>query len=134
MIIYHVADLPVHHDVLHSTFTKENSKISVSSNIPEESPNIIPPTPRKVKPLVPSKPSQLRSIEPMKNAARVLFKETAGSTSDSDGVLFQESPTPSSSEKCFDCSGGFPDFKPNAHQVDLTAGPSMCRVTHSLSQ
>ena len=25
MIIYHVADLPVHHDVLHSTFTKENS-------------------------------------------------------------------------------------------------------------
>ena len=106
MIIYHVADLSVYHDVLHSTFTKENSKISVSSDIPEESPNVIPPTPRKVKPPVPSKPSQLRSLEPMKNAARVLFRETDESTSDSDGVLFQESPTPSSSGKCSNCSGG----------------------------
>ena len=49
MIIYHVADLSVHHDVLHSTFTKENSKISVSGNIPEESSNVVPPTPSKGK-------------------------------------------------------------------------------------
>ena len=45
MIIYHVADLPVHHDVLCSTFSKENSKISIPIDIPEESPNIILPTP-----------------------------------------------------------------------------------------
>ena len=57
MIIYHVADLPVHHDVLHSTFSKENSKISIPIDISEESPNVIPPTPRKAKPLVLPKPS-----------------------------------------------------------------------------
>ena len=55
MIIYCVADLPVHHDVLRSTFLKENSKISIPINIPEESKNVIPPTPRKEKPLVPTK-------------------------------------------------------------------------------
>ena len=70
----------------------------------------------------------------MKNAARILFRETDESASDSDGVLFQESPTPSSSRKCSDHSGGFPDFKPDAHQVNITTGTSMCRVTHSLSQ
>ena len=57
MIIYHVADLPVHHDVLRSTFSKENTKISIPTNISEESPNVILPTPRKAKPLVPPKPS-----------------------------------------------------------------------------
>ena len=62
MIIYHVADLPVHHAVLHRTFPKKNSKIS----IPKEYPNIIPPTPRKAKPPVPPKLSRFHSLEPMK--------------------------------------------------------------------
>ena len=73
LIIYHVADLPGHHAVLHSTFPKENSKISIPINIPEEYPSVIPPTPWKVKPPVPLKPYRLHSLEPMKNVPRVLF-------------------------------------------------------------
>ena len=129
MIIYHVADLPVHHDVLRSTFSKENSKISIPIDIPEESPNVILPTPQKVKPPVPPKPSRLCSL----NATRVLFRNTDESASDSDGVLFQESPTSSSSVKCSDHSGGFSDFEPDVHQMNVAAGTAMCRVTHSLS-
>ena len=129
MIIYHVADLPVHHDVLHSTFSKENYKISIPIDIPEESPNVIPPTPRKAKPPVPPKPSWLCSL----NATRVLFRNTDESTSDSDGVLFQESPTSSSPGKCSDHNRGFSDFKPDIHQMNVAAGTSMRRVTHSLS-
>ena len=68
----------------------------------------------------------------MKNASRVLFRDTDESTSDSDGVLFQESPTSSSSGKCSDRSGGFSDFEPDVHQMNVAAGTSMCRVTRSL--
>ena len=129
MIIYCVADLPVHHDVLHSTFLKENSKISIPIDISEESPNVIPPTPRKVKPPVPPKLSQLHSL----NATRVLFRNTDESASDSDGALFQESPTLSPSGKCSDHSGGFSDPEPDIHQMNIAAGTSMHRVTRSLS-
>ena len=131
MIIYRVADLPVHHAVLHSTFPKENSKISIPIDIPAEYPNAIPPTPRKAKPLVPPKPSRL---EPTKNVPRILFRDTDESTSDSDGVLFQESPAPSSSGRCSDHSGGLSDFKPNIHLMNIAADTSMHRVTHSLTQ
>ena len=134
LIIYHVADLPVHHAVLHSTFPKENSKISIPIDIPEEYPNVIPPTPQKVKPPVPPKPSQFHSLEPMKNVPRVLFRDTDESTSDSDGVLFQESPAPSSSGRCSDCSGGLSDFEPDIHLMNIAADTSMCRVTRSLTQ
>ena len=65
---------------------------------------------------------------------RVLFRNTDASTSDSDGVLFQESPTPSSSEKCSDHSGGLPDFEPDVQLMTTTAATSMCRVTCSLTQ
>ena len=133
MIIYHVADLPVHHAVLHSTFPKENSKISIPIDIPEEYPNVIPPTPRKVKPPVPPKPSRFHSLEPMKNVPRVLFRDTDESTSDSDGVLFQESPTPSSSGRCSDCSGGLSDFEPDIHLMNIAVDTSMHRVTRSLT-
>ena len=70
----------------------------------------------------------------MKNAPRVLFRDTDESTSDSDGVLFQESPTPSSSGRCSDRSGGFSDFEPDVHLMNIAVGTSMCRVTHSLSR
>ena len=60
--------------------------------------------------------------------------ETHESSSDSDGALFQESPTSSSSGKCSDRSGGFSDFEPNIHQMNVAAGTSMCRVTRSLSR
>ena len=70
----------------------------------------------------------------MKNATRVLFRDTDESTSDSDGVLFQESPTLSSSGKCSDHGGGFSDFEPDVHQMNIAAGTSMHRVTRSLSQ
>ena len=129
LIIYHLADLPVHHAVLHSTFPKENSKISIPIDIPEEYPNVIPPTPRKAKPPVPPKPFQFCSLEPMKNVPRVLFRDTDESTSDSDGVLFQESP-----DGCSDHSGGLPDFEPNIHLMNIAADTSMHRVTHSLTQ
>ena len=130
LIIYHVAELPVHHTVLHGTFPKENSKVSSPIDTSGEYPNIIPPTPWKVSP----KPYRLRSLEPPRNVPRVLFRDTDASTSDSDGVLFQESPTPSSSEKCSDHSGGLPDFKPDVQLMTTTVATSMRRVTRSLTQ
>ena len=130
LIIYCVTELPVHHTVLHGTFPKENSKVSSPIDTSGEYPNIIPPMPQKVSP----KPYQLRSLEPPRNVPRVLFRDTDASTSDSDGVLFQESPTPSSSEKCFDHSGGLPDFEPDVQLMTTTAATSMRRVTHSLTR
>ena len=109
LIIYHVAELPLHHAVLHGTLPKENSKVSSPIDMSGEYPNIIPPMPQKVSP----KLYRLRSLELPRNVPRVLFRDTDASTSDSDGVLFQESPTPSSSEKCSDHSGGLPDFEPD---------------------
>ena len=65
---------------------------------------------------------------------RVLFRDTDASTSDSDGVLFQESPTLSSSAKCSDHSGGLPYFEPDVQLMTTTVATSMRRVTHSLTQ
>ena len=134
LIIHRVAKLPAHHTVLHSTFPKENSKVSSPIDMSGEYPNIIPPMPRKVGTLVSPKPYRLHSLEPPKNVPRVLFRDTDASTSDSDGVLFQESPTPSPSEKCSDQSGGLPDFEPDVQLTTTTAATSICRVTHSLTQ
>ena len=65
---------------------------------------------------------------------RVLFRDTDESTSDSDGVLFHESPIPSSSEKCSDHSGGLPDLEPDVQLMTTTVATSMRRVTRSLTQ
>ena len=134
LIIYHVAELPVHHAVLHSTFPKENSKVYSPINMSGEYPNIIPPMPQKVRTLVSLKPYRLRSLEPPKNVSSIPFRDTDESTSDSDGVLFQESPTPNSSEKCSNHSGGLPDFETDVQLMTTTAATSMRRVTHSLTR
>ena len=70
----------------------------------------------------------------MKNVPRVLFRDADESTSDSEGVLFQESPVPSSSRRCSDHSGGLPDFEPDVQLMNTTADNSMHRVTHSLTR
>ena len=70
----------------------------------------------------------------MKNATRVLFRDTDESANDSDGVPFQESPTSSSSGKCSDCSGGLSDFEPDIHLMNTAVDTNMRRVTRSLTQ
>ena len=134
LIIYHVTELPVHHAVLHSTFPKENSKISSPIDIPGGYPNVIPPTPQKVRTPVSLKTYRLHSLELTKNVPRVLFRDADEPTSDSEGVLFQESPVPSSSRRCSDHSGGLPDFEPDVQLMNTTVDTSMCRVTCSLTQ
>ena len=49
LVIHHVAKLPVHHAVLHSTLPTENSEVSSPIDMSGEYPNIIPPMPRKVR-------------------------------------------------------------------------------------
>ena len=111
LIIHHVAKLPVHHAVLYSPFSKENSKVSSPIDTSGEYPNIIPPMPQKLSP----KPYRLCSLEPLRNVPRVLFRDTDASPSDSDGVLF-------------------PDFEPDVQLMTTTVTTSMRRVTHSLTQ
>ena len=62
------------------------------------------------------------------------FRDTDESTRDSDGVLFQESPVPSSLGRCSDHSEGLPDFEPDVHLMNTAVDTSMCRVTHSLTR
>ena len=112
----------------------KKTQISIPIDIPGEYPNVIPPTPRKVRTLVSLKLYRLCSLELTKNVPRVLFRDTDESTSDSEGVLFQESPVPSSLRRCSDHSGGLPDFEPDVQLMNTTADTSMCRVTHSLTR
>ena len=132
LVIHRVATLPVHHAVLPSTFPTEYSKASSPINVSGEYPNIIPPMPQKVRTPVSPRPYQLRSLESPMNVPRVLFRDTDASSSDSDGVLFPECSTPSSSGKCSDHSGELPDFEPDILPTNTTV--TMCRVTHSLTQ
>ena len=60
------------------------------------------------------------------NVPRVLFRDTDAFSSDSDGVLFPECSTPSSSGKCSDHSGELPDFKP-----DIPADEHHCDYAQS---
>ena len=49
LVIHHVAELPVHYTVLHSILPQENSGVPSPIDMSGEYPNIIPPTPRKVR-------------------------------------------------------------------------------------
>ena len=118
LVIHRVAELPVHHAVLPSTFPKEDSKVSSSIDASGEYPNIIPPMPRKVRTPVSLRLYRLRSLELLENVPRVLFRDTDTSPSDSDGVLFPECSTPSSSGKCSDHSGELPDFEPDVQPIN----------------
>ena len=69
----------------------------------------------------------------MKNVPRVLFRDADESTSDSDGVLLQESPVPSSSGRCSDHSGGLSDFELDVHLMNIAADTSVHRVTRSFT-
>ena len=133
LVIHRVAALPVHHAVLPSTFPTEYSKVSSPVNVSGEYPNIIPPTPQKVSTPVSLRPYRLRSLESPVNVPRVLFRDTDASSSDSDGVLFPECSTPSSSGKCSDHSGELPDLEPDVPPTNTTVTTSMRRVTHSLT-
>ena len=66
------------------------------------------------------------------NVPRAFFRDTDASSSDSDGVLFPECSTPSSSGKCFDHSGELPDLEPDV--LPTNAIMTMRRVTRSLTQ
>ena len=121
LIIHCVAELPVHHTVLYSPLSKENSKVSSSIDTSGEYANIIPPTPLKASP----KPYRLCSLELPENVPRVLFRDTDASSSDSDGVLFPECSTPSSSGKCSDHVGELPDFEPDVQPMTTTVTTSM---------
>ena len=134
LVIHHVAELPMHHAVLPSTFPKEDSKVSSSVDASGEYPNIIPPMPRKVRTPMSPRLYQLRSLELPQNVPRVLFRDTDTSSSDSDGVLFPECSTPSPSGKCSDNGGELPDFEPDVQLMTTTVTTSMHRVTRSLTR
>ena len=131
LVIHHVATLPMCHAELPITFPTGYSNASSPINASGEYPNIIPPTPRKVRTPVSPRPYRLHSLESPMNVPRALFRDTDASSSDSDGVLFLECSTPSSSGKCFDHSGELPDFKPDV--LPMNAIMTMCRVTCSLT-
>ena len=133
LVIHRVAELPVHHALLPSTFPKENSKVSSPVDASGEYPNIIPPM-QTVRTPVSPRLYRLRSLEPPENVPRVLFRDTDASSSDSDGVLFPECSTPSSSGKCSNHNGELPDFEPDVQPMTTTVTTSMCRVTHSLTR
>ena len=134
LVVHCVAELPVHYAVLPSTLPQENSGVSSPVDMSGEYPNIISPTPRKVRTPVSLRPYQLHSLELPENLPRVLFRDTDTSSSDSDGVLFPECSTPSSSGKCSDHSGELPDFKPDVQPTTTTVTTSMHRVTRSLTR
>ena len=64
--------------------------------------------------------------------SRVLFRDTDTLSSDSDGVLFPECSTPSSSGACSHHDGGLPDSVPDVPPANNTA--TTRRVTRSLTQ
>ena len=131
LVIHRIAVLPVHHAVLPITFPTGYSKASSPIDASGEYPNIIPPMPRKVRTPVPPRPYRLCSLESPVNVPRVLFRDTDASSSDSDGVLFPECSTLSSSGRCFDHSGELPDSEPDVLPMNTTV--TMRRVTRSLT-
>ena len=132
LVIHRVAALPVCHAVLPSTFPTEYSKVSSPIDASGEYPNIIPPMPRKVRTPVPPRPYRLHSLESPMNVPKVLFRDTDAPSSDSDGVLFPECSTPSSSGKSSNHSGELPDFEPDIPPMNTTV--TMRRVTRSLTR
>ena len=134
LVIHRVAELPVHYAVLHSTLPQENSDVPSPADTSGEYPNIVPPTPRKVRTPGSLRPYRLHSLELPENVPRVLFRDTDASSSDSDGVLFPECSTPSSSGKCSNHSGELPDFEPDVQPMTTTVTTNMHRVTRSLTR
>ena len=132
LVIHRVATLPIRHAVLPGNFPTKYSKASSPIDASGEYPNIIPPTPRKVRTPVSPRPYQLRSLESPVNVPRVLFRDSDASSSDSDGVLFPECSTPSSSGTTTDHHGELPDSKPDILPMNTTM--TMRRVTRSLTR
>ena len=126
-----VAALPVRHAVLPSTFSTGSSRASSPIGASGEFPDIISPTPQKVRTPVSLRPYRLRSLESPVNVPRVLFRDTDAFSSDSDGVLFPECSSPSSPGKCSNHNDELPDFKPDAPPTNTTL--TTHRVTRSLT-
>ena len=82
LMIHRVAALPVRHTVLPSTFPTGSSRVSSPIGASGEFPNIIPPTPRKVRTPVSPRPYRLRSLESPVNVPRVLFRDADAFSSD----------------------------------------------------
>ena len=130
LIIHHVATLPVHHVVLPRISPTGCSRVPSSVGVSGTFPDIIPPTPRKVTTAVSPGPYRLRSLASPTRVPRVLFQDTYDLSGDSDGVLFPECSTPSSSGTCSYYNGTFPDPKPDVSSTDYTV--TTRRVTRSL--
>ena len=112
LVIHHVAALPVCHVVLTRISPTGCSRVPSPIGASGESPNIIPPTPRKVRTAVYLRPYRLHSLESPVRVPRVLFRDTDDLSGDSDGVLFPECSTPSSSGTCSHHNGELPDSDP----------------------
>ena len=132
LIIHHVAVLPVRHVVLACTSPTGCSRVPSPIGTSGEFPDIIPPMPRKVRTAVSPRPYRLRSLESPTRVPRVLFRDTDDLSGDSDGVLFLECSTPSSSGTCSYHNGKLPDSEPGVSLTDNTV--TTHRVTRSLTR
>ena len=128
LILHRVATLPVCHVALPRISPTGCSRVPSSVGVSGKFPDIIPPMPRKVRTAVSPRPYQLRSL----TLPRVLFPDTDDLSSDSDGMLFPECSTPSSSGSCSYSNGTFPDSEPDVSSTDYTV--TTRRVTHSLTR
>ena len=128
MVIHHVATLSVHQCCAPlAPLLLGLQGLPVPLMQSGEFSNIISPMPWKVRTQVSLRPYRLRSLESPMNVPRVLFRDTDASSSDSDGVLFPECSTLSSSGECFDV--------PDEPDVPLSNSTMpVCRVTRSLTQ
>ena len=132
LVIHCVAALPMCHVVLPHTSPIGYSKVSSPVRASGEFPNIIPLMPRQMRTVVSPGPYRLHSLESPMRVPRVLFRDTDTFSSDSDGVLFPECSTPSSSGTCSHHNGGLPDSELGVPLTNNTA--TMHRVTRSLTR
>ena len=117
LIIHRVATLPVRHVVLARTSPTGCSRVPSPVGASGEFPDIIPPMPQKVRTAVSPRPYRLRSLESPARVPRVLFRDTDDLSGDSDGVLFPECSTPSSSGTCSYHDGKLPDSEPGVSPI-----------------
>ena len=132
LIIHRVATLPVCHVVLPRISPTGCSRVPSSVGTSGKFPDIIPPMPQKVSTAVSLRPYRLRSLASPARMPRVLFPDTDDLSSDSDGMLFPECSTLSSSGSCSYSNGTFPDSKPDVALTDYTV--TTHRVTCSLTR
>ena len=128
LILHRVAMLPVRHVALPRISPTSCSRVPSSVGASGKFPDIIPPTPQKVRTAVTPRPYRLRSL----TSPRVLFPDTDDLSGDSDGMLFPECLTLSSSGSCSYSNGTFPDSEPDVSSTDYTV--TTRRVTRSLTQ